>query len=108
MTDKKGAIRLGVVMDPIHAIQYKKDTTLEMLLQAQARGWELHYIEQNDLFVRDGQAWASHKPLEVYRDAENWFSFKEDGGGYPPGLLSDLDVILMRKDPPFEMTEGAL
>jgi glutathione synthase len=103
MTDKKGAIRLGVVMDPIHAIQYKKDTTLEMLLQAQARGWELHYIEQNDLFVRDGQAWASHRPLEVYRDADNWFSFKEDGDGYPPELLSDLDVILMRKDPPFDM-----
>ena len=54
MIKKNGARRLGVVMDPIQSINFKKDTTLEMLLQAQGRGWELYYMEQNDLFVRDG------------------------------------------------------
>jgi len=90
-------IRLGVVMDPIAALDYKKDSTLAMLWAAADRGWELHYMEQHDLFLRDGSARASARPLRVYRDAARWFDL-----GEPRELaLGEFDAILMRKDPPF-------
>ena len=91
-------IKLGVVMDPIADINYKKDTTLAMLWAAQARDWKLFYMEQRDLYLRDGEARAAMAPLTVFRDPEAWYnmSVPEDH------LLSDLDVILMRKDPPID------
>ncbi len=51
-------VTLGVVMDPIGSIKPYKDSTLAMLLEAQARGWIIHYMEQPDLYVRDGVARA--------------------------------------------------
>jgi glutathione synthase len=90
---------LGVVMDPIGAIHYKKDSTLAMLLAAQARGWHLHYFEPADLFLRDGVAYGRSRPLRVFADPEGWFEMG-DATDIP---LGELDVILMRKDPPFDM-----
>src|ERR1700760_805643 len=91
-------VRLVVVMDPIGAIKPAKDTTLGLLLAAQARGWELHYAEQKDLWLRDGIAWARLAPLEVREDLSSWYSL----GPPAPAKLGDFDVILMRKDPPFD------
>ena len=90
-------VRLGVVMDSIAAINFKKDSTLAMLLAASARGWELQYMEQSDLFLRDG-ARARMRPLEVHDDASRWFTLGESR----ESALGELDVILMRKDPPFD------
>ena len=86
-------------MDPIGSIKPAKDTTLAMLLAAQARGWTLHYLEQPDLYLRDGEARGRTRQLNVRNTAQDWFSFGEerDLG------LGSLDVILMRKDPPFDM-----
>ena len=92
------AVKLGIVMDPIDSINVKKDTSLAMLLAAQNKGWEVHYMEQNDLYIEDGDAMASMAPLSVSDDSNNWFT----RGNYTDRLLSDLDVILMRKDPPFD------
>ncbi|MGB0204518.1 MAG: glutathione synthase [Neptuniibacter sp.] len=92
------AVKLGVVMDPIDGITYKKDSTLAMLWAAQQKGWEIWYMEQHHLFSRDGEAKAKMAPLEVFMDPENWFKREE----YQTRKLSDLDVILMRKDPPFD------
>ncbi|MCC7122921.1 MAG: glutathione synthase [Gammaproteobacteria bacterium] len=92
-------VRLGVIMDPIGAINPKKDTTLTLLLAAQARGWELHYCEMPDLTLRDGHASAAMRPLRVHDSIEHWYDFTGDGGRC---ALSELDVILMRKDPPFD------
>lgn len=89
--------RLGVVMDPIARINIKKDTTFAMLLEAQARGWELHYMELNDLYLRDGRAYARTRRLAVERDAQSWFRFLDES----EQALDALDVVLMRKDPPF-------
>jgi len=61
--------RLGVVMDPIADIKYAKDSTLAMLLAAQARGFELTYLEQSDLALRDGEALGMGRPLKVQADA---------------------------------------
>jgi len=93
------AIRLGVVMDPIAAISYKKDTTLALLWAAQDLGWQLYYMEQGDLLLDQGQAFAHMRPLRVSRSAEHWF----DLGEPITTPLSSLDVLLMRKDPPFDM-----
>jgi glutathione synthase len=91
--------RLVVVMDPIQSIKPAKDTTLGLLLAAQARGWELFYAEQKDLWLRDGVAWGRLAPLKVMDDLVNWFAL----GKAQNGKLGEFDVILMRKDPPFDM-----
>ena len=91
-------LKVGVVMDPIEAISYKKDSSLAMLWAAQRKGWELHYMEQQHLFLRDGQVKAQMAPLQVAMDPNNWF----ERGEYVTRDLTDLDVILMRKDPPFD------
>lgn len=96
MTEK---IALGVVMDPIADINYRKDSTLAMLLAAQQRGWELFYMEQRDLFLADGVAYGRMRPLKVFSDEQQWFSLDEQ----LEAPLYELDVILMRKDPPFDM-----
>jgi glutathione synthase len=90
--------RLGVVMDPISAISYAKDSTLAMLLAAQARGFALAYLEQKDLFLRDGVAFGRLRALTVRADPKDWFTLGE------PAVepLSNLACVLMRKDPPFD------
>jgi glutathione synthase len=91
--------RIAVVMDPIDEIKFEKDSTLAMLLAAQARGWSLLYLEQKDLSLRDGVALGRARPLRVFRDPARWFELGE------PAIerLGDIDAILMRKDPPFDM-----
>src|SRR5208282_4380424 len=91
-------VRLVVVMDPIGAIKPAKDTTLGILLAAQARGWQLFYAEQKDLWLRDGVAWGRLAPLQVFDDLASWFTLGQAGHG----KLGEFDVILMRKDPPFD------
>ncbi len=92
-------IKLGVVMDPIATITIKKDTTFAMLLAAQACGWELHYFEQADLYARADTAFGRARLLSVRDDKNGWFAFH----GERELPLAQLDVILMRKDPPFDM-----
>lgn len=91
-------IKLGVVMDPISRISYKKDTSLAMLVAAQERGWSLFYMEQSDLYLAGGTAMASMRPLEVAYNPERWYSLKEA----EQRPMADLDVILMRSDPPVD------
>jgi glutathione synthase len=91
-------VRLVVVMDPIEAIKPAKDSTLAMLLAAQARGWELFYAEQKHLWLRDGVAQARLRALRVWDDPARWF----DLGEPVTAKLGDYDVVLMRKDPPFD------
>ena len=92
-------IRLGVIMDPIGSINFKKDSTLAMLLAAQKRGWTLFYLEQADLYLAQGEARGLMRPLQVRAKANDWFTL----GEATPTPLSELDVIMMRKDPPFDM-----
>src|SRR5690606_16301356 len=82
----------------ISAIHYKKDSSLAMLLAAQQRGWELNYMEPQDLYLQDGQAMAGIRPLEVFADPQCWYQL----GTEQQQPLEQLDVILMRKDPPFD------
>ncbi len=91
--------RIGVLMDPIEGINFKKDSSLEMLWQAQQRGWKIEYFEQSDCFADNGIAKANACSLTVAMDSKNWF----EKGDYRDINLGDLDAILMRKDPPFDM-----
>ncbi|MEW6353385.1 MAG: glutathione synthase [Pseudomonadota bacterium] len=93
------SLKLGVVMDPIGSINVKKDSTFAMLLEAQRRGWEIFYMEQRDLWLRDGAARARVRALRVQDNPEHWFEF----GVEREQALAELDVLLMRKDPPFDM-----
>ena len=95
----KAQIRLGVVMDPIEHIKPAKDTTLAMLLEAQRRGYALEYMTQRDLWVLEGRLGARMRSLAVRDDPECWYALGEERDGDPAAL----DVILMRKDPPFDM-----
>ena len=86
-------------MDPIESIQPKKDSTFAMLLAAQRVDWEIVYLLQRDLIVRDGVAYGDGRYLGVADHPERWFELGERWSGE----LGGLDVILMRKDPPFDM-----
>jgi glutathione synthase len=92
-------IKLGVVMDPIESIHVYKDSTLAMLLSAQARGWDLYYMELDDLFLRDGRCHADMRRLTVSNDTTRWYE-RHDHRCEP---LASLDVVLMRKDPPVDL-----
>ncbi len=91
-------VKLGMIMDPISRINIKKDTSFAMLLEAQARGWTLYYMELADLSLINGEARAFTRTLKVQRNEHDWYSFVEE----QDLKLAELDVILMRKDPPFD------
>ena len=91
-------VKLGVVMDPIDRLNYKKDSTLAMLWAAQARDWQLYYMEQNDLYLDQGVARARMARLTVFHDPDAWYTLE----AFEQHDLAELDVILMRKDPPFD------
>ena len=95
-------IRLGIVMDPIHAIHFKKDSSLAMLWAAKAKGWDLFYMEPHHLFANQGVAMGNMAPLHIVdkdkSHADNFYQL----GEFSQQPLSSLNVILMRKDPPFD------
>jgi glutathione synthase len=91
--------KTGIVMDPIGSITAKKDSSLAMLLEASRRGSEIYYFEQRDLRMLSGKAIGRSTRLNVRDDNDDWFDFGEQRDIE----LGDLDVILMRKDPPFDM-----
>jgi len=92
-------VQLGVVMDDIATIKPYKDSSFAMLLAAQARGWTLWYMELSDLFLRNGMAYAQMRPVQVIDNKTNWFEL----GEVQIQPLHSLNVILMRKDPPFNI-----
>jgi glutathione synthase len=92
------SLAIGVLMDPIGAIKVAKDSSFAMLLEAQRRGHSLHYLEQGDLALRNGDPWGRMATLEVRDDPAHWHTL-----GTPQWRdLRQLDVVLMRKDPPVD------
>ena len=93
------SIKIAVLMDPIENIKVAKDTSLAMMLAAQKRGWQLYYIRRRDLFMRDGRPAARMQSVKVYDDKDHWY----DAEPAADKFLDELDCILMRLDPPFNM-----
>jgi glutathione synthase len=92
-------LRVGIVMDPIESITPYKDSSLAMLLEAERRVAEIHYFNQSDLKLVSGTALGRSRRLNVMDDRACWWRFGEE----QEVALGELDVILMRKDPPFDM-----
>ncbi len=90
---------IGIVMDHIRSINVKKDSTFAMMLEAQRRGCPLYHILQGDLFIDNGVVYAQMQPVAVRDDPYDWFSL----GEVETRPLHTLPVVLMRKDPPFDM-----
>lgn len=92
-------LKIGILMDPISQIKPYKDSTLAMMLAAQKKDWTLFYIQQQDLSLQDQQLRINAQAVTVFDDNQHWYEL-----GEPHTLkASDLDVMLMRKDPPFDM-----
>lgn len=89
---------VAVIMDPIEQITPYKDTSLAMMLEAQRRGWRVEYLQQTDMYMLDGVVSAPRRVVTVYDDNDHWFEFD----GEVEGPLAEVDVVLMRKDPPVD------
>ncbi len=92
-------LTVGVLMDPISKINIKKDSTFALLLEAQQRNHQLIYLEDNDIFIENGKVRAEAKNLNVEDNEKHWFSC---GATYTIDIEA-IDILLMRKDPPFNM-----
>ncbi len=90
---------IGVVMDPLDTINPKKDSTLAMMRAAQSRGWRVQVMGVGDLYLRDGVCHARMRPLTLQEDDGDWYR----PGPCREAPLHELDVVLMRKDPPIDM-----
>jgi glutathione synthase len=86
-------------MDSLLSINVKKDSTLAMMAAAQRKGWEIFTVQQSGLFISDGSVFAKQVKIEVREDSSDWFVILAE----LTGPVNDLDVVLMRKDPPFDM-----
>ncbi len=91
--------KLGIIMDPIESIKTYKDSSFAMLLAAQKKGWPIYYMQQADIYQLDETVYANSQKLQVEDNTDHWFEFSPA----EQIKLSDLDFILMRKDPPFDM-----
>lgn len=91
-------MKLGVIMDPISKILVHHDGSFALLLEAQRRNSTIFYMEQRDIFLKDDRVWARMRPLQVADNATHWYQF----GAEKIQELHELDVILMRKDPPVD------
>ena len=91
-------IKLGIVMDPITTVKVAKDSSMAMMLEAQHRGYELYYMEMKDLYLEQGVCRATTQKISVFDDADHWYELSD-----PQDIaVSELDAVLMRKDPPFD------
>lgn len=94
------SLSVGFVMDPVQQIKIHKDSTFAMMLEAQRRGHQLWYMELSDLWLQSDRAWARQHRIAVADNPDNWFEITESR----ERPMDELDVIMMRKDPPFDLT----
>ena len=92
-------MKIGIIMDPIDEIDVDTDTTFALMLEAQEREYEIFYIEPSGVWLQDNLIWGRMSAIEVTDDEEDWYELDEE----IVQPLTELDVVLMRKDPPFDM-----
>ena len=91
-------MKFGVVMDPIQTINFNKDSSLDIMIEAQERGHQLFYMEPSSLYINEEGSHALMNEIKVFNNVEKWFHLEEASNE----KLSYLDVIMMRQDPPFD------
>ena len=99
MSKHPTTIQAGFVIDPLTSLKTYKDSSVAMMLAAQKKGWSIHVMQQADLFVADNLAFARTRTITVKDRATDWFEITSE----QTLPLADLDVIFMRKDPPFDI-----
>jgi len=92
-------IKIAVLMDDINNIKSYKDSSFAMMLEATKRNWEIYTFDAHNLFAQNGEVFATCSKTQVFDDTQHWYE-KQD---QVECSLQDFDVILMRKDPPFDM-----
>ena len=92
------SIKLGIVMDPIQSVNTKKDSTYAMMRAAHSKGWDLFVMEQKDLSLNQGVPMANMQRLHLTGDSTDWYELEPN----VEKPMADLDVLLLRKDPPVD------
>jgi glutathione synthase len=95
------SLNVAIQMDPMESVNIAGDSTFAIMLGAQARGHRLFHYGVEALSWRDGRLWTQARPVTVQRVAGDHFHFEE------PVILDlgrDVDVVLMRQDPPFDLS----
>ncbi len=93
-------LKVGIIMDPIQNMQYQKDSTLAMCWEAEHRDWTLFHILAEDLYLENESCYANAQALTTYQDPKKWYRLAQK----QQMAIDTFDVLLMRKDPPFDMT----
>lgn len=88
-----------IVMDDIATINYKKDSTLAMMWAIQERNHHLNYCKINDLWLKNGELMIDNQSVNAFKNPDKFYELGEK----VTQKATDFDVILMRKDPPFDM-----
>lgn len=91
--------KIAFVMDPLENIRVNKDSTFAMMLAAQARGWQVYSLTLNDLWATGAEAWGRLRRVRLFDREQDWFEVQ----AVQDAPLSTLGVVVMRKDPPFDM-----
>ena len=94
------SLAVAIQMDPLDRIDIDADSTFALALDAQRRGHGLYHYLPQDLSLRDGRVVARARPFQVRRDPDR----PGDFGAYETIDLATMDVVLMRQDPPFDMS----
>lgn len=92
-------IVMAVLMDDIAGINPKKDSSFAMMLEAQRRGWMVYTFDSTNMYQQEGETFANVRKTLVTDNEDQWHD-REDAEVI---ALSNIDVIFMRKDPPFNM-----
>ncbi len=93
-------LSVAIQMDPIESVNINADSTFRLALEAQARGHELFYYKVPELVWETGRVLAAGWPLQVRREQGNHFTL----GERQTRDLGRMDVVLLRQDPPFDMS----
>ncbi|QCI22372.1 glutathione synthase [Buchnera aphidicola] len=94
---KNKSIKIGILMDPIESINIKKDSSFAILLEVQKRDHIIYYMEMNDLYLKNGRSYSRVRLIKLNNNVKKWYNIIDE----KHISLNILDVILMRKDPPF-------
>jgi len=93
------SLKVAIQMDPIESVNINADSTFVLALEAQKRGYTLYHYLPRKLTFREGRVTARARSLKVRREQGNHF----DLGPEQELNLREMDVVLMRQDPPFDM-----
>ncbi len=91
--------KLGIIMDPIESIKPWKDSSFAMMLEGQSRSWDIYYMQINDIYMDSSASHARYRTIKLTDNNHHWYDVIDSGHC----RLDSLDIIIMRKDPPFDL-----